>query len=118
MWAEWMRNYDLSITKEEIEEYKKRKKDKHNKVKKIIAKLSETDADKIFAKLGYTEKENSKIAIDMLVYKNPKTNTRISFGKEYHVVLKTQKIYPKAIDMQELKAINKKVEELRLGGIA
>ena len=28
MWAEWMAEFDLSVTREEIEEYEKRKKDK------------------------------------------------------------------------------------------
>jgi hypothetical protein len=28
MWAEWMAEFDLSVTLEEIEEYEKRKKDK------------------------------------------------------------------------------------------
>ena len=28
MWAEWMVDFDLSVTLEEIEEYEKRKKDK------------------------------------------------------------------------------------------
>lgn len=28
MWVEWMAEFDLSVTLEEIEEYEKRKKDK------------------------------------------------------------------------------------------
>ena len=28
MWAEWMNDYDLSITKEDIEKYEKMKKEK------------------------------------------------------------------------------------------
>ena len=28
MWAEWMENYDLSITAEDIEKYEKMKKEK------------------------------------------------------------------------------------------
>lgn len=28
MWAEWMTNFDLTVTKEDIEEYKKMRSDK------------------------------------------------------------------------------------------
>ena len=28
MWAEWMNDFDLTVTKEDIEEYKKRKVEK------------------------------------------------------------------------------------------
>lgn len=69
-------------------------------------------ADKMFEELGYTIKEKVRFTLDRLVYKNLKDDTMISFCEEYKVVLKTQDIYPKAIDMQELKVINKKCEEL------
>ena len=69
-------------------------------------------ADKMFEELGYTIKEKVRFTLDRLVYKNLKDDTMISFCKEYKVVLKTQNIYPKAINMQELKAINEKCKEL------
>ncbi len=69
-------------------------------------------ADKMFEKLGYTIKENVHFTLNRLVYKNQQEDTRISFCEEYKVILKTQSVYPKAITMQELKAINKKVKEL------
>ena len=69
-------------------------------------------ADKMFEELGYTIKEKVRFTLDRLVYKNLENVTMISFCEEYKVVLKTQDIYPKAIDMQELQAINEKVKEL------
>jgi hypothetical protein len=70
------------------------------------------DADKMFEELGYTIKENVKLNLNRLVYKDIENDTKISFCEEYKVVLKTQGIFPNAISMQELKAINKKCEEL------
>ena len=70
------------------------------------------NADSMFEELGYTIKENVKLTLDRLVYKNIEDDTKISFCEEYEVVLKTQGIFPKAITMQELKAINKKCLEL------
>ncbi len=38
MWAEWMKDYDLSLTKEEIEEYFKLKREKKIKLINEILK--------------------------------------------------------------------------------
>ena len=61
-------------------------------------------ADKMFEELGYTEKEETKNTMTILVYKNLERFTMISFSEKYKVVLKTEGIHPKAI--------NKKCEEL------
>lgn len=69
-------------------------------------------ADKMFEDLGYTIKEKVRFTLNRLVYKNLEDDTMISFCEEYGVVLKTQNIYPKAINMYELQAINEKCKEL------
>lgn len=35
MWAEWMKDYDLSVTKEDIEKYEKMKKEKQKEMRRL-----------------------------------------------------------------------------------
>ena len=78
-------------------------------------KLKDIDADKMFEELGY-EKDEDEISV---YYKYKK------FGNMIVLNLRSKEIHFHSdgidtigsITLQELKAINKKVEELRLGGI-
>ena len=40
MWAEWMNNFDLTVTKEDIEKYEKMRKEKYSWLQRIVRNFS------------------------------------------------------------------------------
>ena len=66
-----------------------------------------SEADKMFEELGYVCKEED----GMLIYLN-ENGADISFGLDKHFVYVGEEMNAMWIDMKELKAINKKCEEL------
>lgn len=77
----------------------------------------EKSSDEMFKELGYEKQElNDKVTGTILMY-NKKTEIkltrRISFFKDRTIECSESYLYTAKINMQELKAINKKCKELR-----
>lgn len=72
-----------------------------------LAKAKEKSADQMFEELGYRKNFEDKHCAN---FENDMYETIINFDKDYKYI----NIYNNAINMQELQAINKKVEELRM----
>ena len=67
--------------------------------------MKEKSADEMLEELGYKKNFEDKYRAN---YENNGFETIINFDKEY----KDVRVYNNGFDMQELQAINKKVEEL------
>ena len=67
--------------------------------------MKEKTSDEMFEELGYKKNFEDKYRAN---YENNGFETIINFDKEY----KDVRVYNNGFDMQELQAINKKVEEL------